>query len=210
MERPHKDITQKELLDLYKQRVFYHILKHSKGQGVLKAKPCILSRNSAWNPLHPMVTYFDEDMRLCEGSDKYAEWQDLYDGWEEADKFVKHIDKLYTKGFWRRPYVTIDTLEKYKGEMVKIEKRINEELKEYPNFLGIDFCDVSAYGIQVRGHHKQILTHTFGKQPTINYDFTNKEQVIQDFVQMWKVNDTPEDVIRYKDFIYFGNKYGLD
>ncbi len=207
MVRPCKGATQKQLLELFSQRVFYHVTGGKNIEPNLK--PCVLSKTHEWNEEHPIVVYFDDEMCLQKYS-AFARWEDLYDGWEEADKQVKHINKLYTKGFWRKPYVKRETLEKFKGEMVRIEKLINEGLKDYPNFLGIDFCDVNANGIQVRGHHKEITTHTYGNQPTIKYDFTNKNEVINDFIEMWKELDVPDEVRRYKDFIDFGNKYGWD
>lgn len=112
--------------------------------------------------------------------------------------------------FYMKPYVRKEILEQYKDEMLEIENEINKQLKEYPNFLGIDFCDVGAYGIQIRGHHKDISKYTFGSQPTIKYDFSNKEDVIRKFVSMWKHQDTPEEVMSFKRFIADGEKYGWD
>lgn len=209
MVKPCKGATRKQLLELFGQRVFYHVHHGHKGVGDANLKPCILSRVCEWDADHPAVVYFDDNMSLQNYS-AYARWEDLYDGWEEASKEIKHINKLYTKGFWRSPYVTIETLEKFKGEMVRIEKLINKGLEDYPNFLGIDFCDVNANGIQIRGHHKAITTHTYGNQPTIKYDFTNKNEVIDEFIEMWIQLDTPDEVKRYKGFIDFGNKYGWD
>ena len=205
MEQPCKGATRKQLLDLFSQRIFYYV--GGVPNAVIMA--CVLSKKSEWTPNNPAVNFFDNNMHLSD-YDAFVKWDNLYDGWNEADKYCKHLNKLFTKGFWRRPFVTVNTLEKFKGEMVRIEKLINKGLEEYPNFLGIDFCDVNANGIQVRGHHKEITTHTYGDQPTIKYDFTNKDEVITEFIDMWKRLDTTEEVLKYKRFIDFGNKYGWD
>lgn len=206
MEQPCKGATREQLLDLFSQRIFYYVSANKSDRNM---KPCILDREGAWHPTTPYVVFFNKEMQL-EPFTQCVRWENLYDGWEEANKQIKHIDRLYTKGFWRKPFVSVSTLEKFKGEMVRIEKLINKGLKDYPNFLGIDFCDVSANGIQIRGHHKAITTHTYGNQPTIKYDFTNKNEVIDEFIEMWKQLDTPDEVKSYTDFIDFGNKYGWD
>lgn len=206
MEQPCKGETKEYLIELFSQRVFYYVHTY-KGDCIMK--PCVLSRKGNWFLSTPYVIFFDENMEL-EPYGRCVRWEELFDGWIEANARVKHIEKLYNNCFWRRPYVTIETLEKYKGEMVRIEKKINEGLKEYPNFLGIDFCDVGANGIQVSGHHKDINNHVYGDQLTIKYDFTNKNEVIDEFINMWKSLDTPDEVQKYKDFLDLGNKYGWD
>lgn len=206
MEQPCKGASRERLLELFKKRVFYYV-NESKGGYYLK--PCVLDREGAWHPSTPYIICFDENMslenfKICVG------WENLFDSWNEAEKRVEHIEKLFTKGFYKKPFVTISTLEKYKGEMVRIEKLINERLKDYPNFLGIDFCDVNAHGIQITGHHKEIKHYVFGSQPTIKYDFANKEEVITEFVEMWKEKDTPSSVSKYKKFIEIGESLGWD
>lgn len=209
MIQPCKGVTRKQLLKQYHNRIFYHLRHGYKGNGTLSISPCILSRDCDWSVDHPMVRYFDDEMTLvCYTT--YACWSDLYDSWEEANKQLNHINKLYTKGFSSKPFVTIKTLEAHKGEMVKIEKLITKGLKDYENFNGINFCDVGANGIQIRGRHKQIEGYTYGKQPTIKYDFTNKDMVVSEFIEMWKAYDTPENVESFKEFLRQGEKYGWD
>ena len=87
---------------------------------------------------------------------------------------------------------------------------INTALKDYPNFDGVDFCDVGANGIQIRGHHKQIGGYTYGSQPTIKEDLSNITEATQEFIDMWKAEDTPMKVLKFKEFISFGEKYGWD
>ena len=206
MEQPCEGKTKEEMLKLYKQRVFYYIQTSKNG---CRMRPCILDKESIWKPSEPRVVLFDDDMRLGILR-KYVFWDELYDSWNDARSRIEHIDKLYNTDFWIRPYVEVETLEKHKDEMVEIEKLIKEGLKNYSNFLGIDFCDVNCNGIQIRGHHKEITSHAFGVQPTLKYDFTNKDEVIHDFIEMWKINDVPEEVESYKRFLRFGNKYGWD
>ena len=107
-------------------------------------------------------------------------------------------------------YVRPDTLKNYKEKMLYIQNKIKDELSNFENFEGIDFCDVSANGIQVRGHHKKVRGYTYGFQPTINYDFSNVEEIVESFVNAWKREDNPEDVKSYLDFIHDGQKYGWD
>ena len=209
MVQPCKGASREKLLELYSKRIFYYIGGDARSKKGVSFEPCILSRDSEWTTDKPRILFFDEDMCPFR-CDMQARWENLYDSWTEAEKKVNHIKKLYSKGFWRKPYVSIDTLEKYKGEMVRIEKLINKGLKDYPNFLGIDFCDVHANGIQVRGHHKEIEKYIYGMQPTIKYDFTNKNEVISDFIEMWKHEDTPEELKRIKEFLKSGEKYGWE
>lgn len=206
MEQPCKGATREQLLEMFKDRVFYHLSINNCNYSI---KPCVLCRKSPWHPDTPYIVRFDTEWKL-EPFTSAVRWEHLFDSWNDAQKQYKHLDRLYNKGFWRTPYVSQFILEKFKGEMVRIEKLINKGLEDYPNFLGIDFCDVHANGIQIRGHHKEIKGYTFGTQPTINYDFTNKNEVITEFIDMWKAHDTPEELERFKRFITDGEKYGWD
>lgn len=117
---------------------------------------------------------------------------------------------IYSATFKYKPYLSEEKLANNFDELLLIERSIEKKLKNYPNFLGIDFCDVNAKGIQIRGHHSQISGYSYGDQPTIRYDFSNYVDVIDEFVNMWVEQDTPENVKKYKDFIYQGQKYGWD
>ena len=114
------------------------------------------------------------------------------------------------KEFQRKPYVKKYTLDKYKDKMLYIQNEINKRLIDYKDFDGIDFCDVCAGGIQIRGHHKKIIGYIYGNQPTIKYDFSNVEEVICEFVEMWKRQDNPKDVESYLNFLRVGEDYGWD
>jgi hypothetical protein len=109
-----------------------------------------------------------------------------------------------------KPFLRQHILDKHLEDLFYIESIITEQLKVFPNFEGIDFCDVNAGGIQVRGHHNQIKGYSFGNQPTINYDFSNLDEVIEQFVSMWEVSDTPKKVKEYQDFIRDGERWGWD
>lgn len=87
---------------------------------------------------------------------------------------------------------------------------INTALKDYPNFDGVDFCDVGANGIQIRGHHKQVKRYTYGNQLTIKEDLSNIIEVTEEFIDMWKQLDIPEKVQKFIDFLEMGKKYGWD
>lgn len=114
------------------------------------------------------------------------------------------------KIFKHKPYLRDDILSEHKEKLIHIEQEITKQLTDYENFDGIDFCDVNAGGIQIRGHHKQINGYTYGKQPTIKYDFSNYLECIDEFVQMWKEYDTPNKVRDEQWFIEQGEKYGWD
>lgn len=212
MEIPFKgQLSREKILEMFSGRIFYVVTRNHYKHPGYSFVPCILNKVIEWDVEKPYVNKFDENFAIS----KYpslTDWKWLHNGWEEARKACNHYNKLYEKGFYQYPFVELETLEEHKGDMIFIERSINKALKdEYPNFLGIDFCDVCAHGgIQIRGHHKEIPTHTYGDQPTVKYDFSNKNEVITEFIEMWKESDTPENVRSFKDFIDFGNKYGWD
>jgi hypothetical protein len=106
-------------------------------------------------------------------------------------------------------YLKQDDL-KHEKDLIEINEYIQNELKNYPNFEGIDFCDVAAYGIQIRGMHKDIKNYSYGDSITIKYDFSNKEQAKKDFVAMWKSVDNAKSLKTFKSFIKDGEKWGWD
>jgi hypothetical protein len=55
------------------------------------------------------------------------------------------IDKDYLKQDY--------DVQNWKIKLAFIRDQINHRLSDYPNFAGIDFCDVNANGIQIRGNH---------------------------------------------------------
>lgn len=83
-------------------------------------------------------------------------------------------------------------------------------LDGFENFDGIDFCDVGAGGIQIRGHHKRVKGYCFGEQVTIKYDFSNSIEAVDEFITMWKAHDNDEALHDYLEFIAFGEKFGWD
>lgn len=93
---------------------------------------------------------------------------------------------------------------------MRVANSIKDMLVDFPNYIGCDFCDVNANGIQIRGHHKEIGGYTYGEQITIKYDFSNIEEVADEFVERWKQLDNPSDVARYKSFLADGERYGWD
>lgn len=189
------------LVKYYKGKVFYHIDSNSYSgkSGKYEIKPCKAGIDS----LKGLIWRFD-------GYSQYADWGDIFDIWEEAKKECKRRNTLYREGFYQIPYVKLETLEKYKDKMLYIENIINKYLKGFENFQGIDFCDVNANGIQIRGHHKEIKNYTYGQQLTIEYDFSNVDDVIWEFLKMWGEVDNPQAIEREKAFIADGEKYGWD
>lgn len=190
----------------FKNKVFYYVSDFNKPK--YSFKPCMLSEKSYID--FPFVRFFNEEMKLDTRYSQGADWKRLFDSFEEAEKEVKRINSLYFDGFYQKPFLKIETLERYKQDLLKIENDINKLLKGFENFKGIDFCDVSAGGIQIRGHHKQIKGYSYGDQPTIKYDFSNKDDIVIDFVNMWYKNDKAEAIRKELAFIAAGEKYGWD
>lgn len=92
----------------------------------------------------------------------------------------------------------------------EIRKEINDILSKYPNFNGIDYCDVSAGGIQIRLFHKEVKGYAYGDQVTLKYDLSNADECVDRIVRVWEYYDTPENLKRTKSFIADGEKYGWD
>lgn len=99
----------------------------------------------------------------------------------------------------------------YEEELEFIRFQINQRIKNKDNFLGVDFSDVSAGGIQVRGHHNLIKGYCYPFSfPTLKYDFSNVEEVIDEFVYMWDSSNNDKNINDAKRFLADGNKYGWD
>lgn len=112
--------------------------------------------------------------------------------------------------FQRKPFLRDDMLNEHYDKLINIESQINEQLVDFEYFDGIDFCDVGARGIQVRGFHKEIKGYSYGNQITIEYDFSNCDEIVELFVSMWKSEDTPEKIKRYNSFLEAGERWGWD
>lgn len=190
----------------FKNKVFYYVSEFNNYKYSLK--PCMLSPVSILS--FPFVRYFDSEMRIDKSCSNGASWKRLFCKLEDAEQEVKRLNDLYFNGFYHKPYLKIEKLEKNKKELLEIEKYITEGLKNFTNFQGIDFCDVSANGIQIRGHHKSITGYTYGKQITIKYDFSNYLECIEKFIDMWSEYDKPKKINSELDFIRDGEKYGWD
>lgn len=166
-------------------------------------KKCVLS------PHYEMLKWIEEDGKLSSWSSGFRE-ENLCSSEPDAQIRLDYLHKLYFDTFKYKPYLKEKLLVEHLEELRCIEKTIAEKLKDYPNFLGVDFCDVSARGIQIRGHHSQIKSYTYGSQPTIEYDFSNYPNIIGEFVSMWEQCDTPERIKNELSFIADGEKYGWD
>lgn len=114
------------------------------------------------------------------------------------------------ESFKKVPYLSHEFIEKHYKELKTIEDLIYKLLSGFENFDGIDFCDVGAGGIQIRLFHKQIKGYSYGAQITLNYDFSNKEDVPFLVAKEFVRTDNRESVLAEKEFIEFGEKYGWD
>jgi len=98
----------------------------------------------------------------------------------------------------------------YAAKFAEIRAFIAAQLTDHPNFVGVDFCDVTASGIQIRGHHKEVTSYTYGEQITVKYDLSNAQEAAQQFVAMWKEQDTDAHLAGYKGFLAEGERWGWD
>lgn len=178
----------------------YYFLVESYGGKITKG---ILA--NTYNFFRP----FNENGEL-EKFSKSFNHKDLFKDLINAEKRARYLNKLYFKLFKHQPFLNEEILSTNLSKLLEIDKSITDQLSEYPNFDGIDFCDVSAGGIQIRGHHKEISGYTYGSQPTIKYDFSNYKECISDFIDMWKHQDNEKSVSSQKRFIEQGEKYGWD
>lgn len=190
----------------FKSKIFYYVQQFDNYK--FSFKPCMLSGCSSIN--FPFVRFFNDKMKLDTSCSRGADWERLFDSFEDAEKETKRLNSLYFDGFYQKPFIKIEILENHKEDLLKIENDINKLLKGFEDFQGIDFCDVSAGGIQIRGHHKYIKGYTYGDQPTIKYDFSNKDDIVMEFVSMWYKRDNPSNIRSELKFIADGEKYGWD
>lgn len=136
-------------------------------------------------------------------------YSNIFTSEKDAEQFVKNINSI-RESFRYDPFVSNNMLLEHFKDFKDIEDKIEYGLREYQNFDGIDFCDVSAHGIQVRIHHKEIAGYTYGEQFTIKYDFSNKEEIPDLVINHFKEIDTPDRIRGRKEFISWGEKYGWD
>ena len=113
-----------------------------------------------------------------------------------------------SKQLQRKPFLEPEVLEKHIDTLLEIEKSINDKLKDWPNFIGIDFCAISDKHINIRGFHKDIKDYSYGEQVALKNDFSNQEECIADFVESWIKYDTPAAVKSEQIFIADGEKWG--
>jgi len=166
-------------------------------------KPCVLSH------YHQMIRFFKASGELDDWSTGFYE-NNLFTSESDAQVRLDYLKKLYLETFKYKPYLSKEIIAERINELTQIEKEITERLRYFPNFTGIDFCNVGANGIQIRGHHSQIKGYTYGSQPTIKYDFSNYLDTVDEFVDMWKKNDIPERVRGEQNMIADCEKWGWD
>ncbi len=136
------------------------------------------------------------------GEEKYQDYK-----YEESCDSCKRLilgtlNKLdYNKSKYS---MTAQTYLDNKDKLEYIESKIKKGLMDYPNFWNLDFCDFGISGIKIRCFHRGMRHHDFGKHITINYDFSNVEECISNVIEMWKHNDTDENLKSYKNFVSDG------
>ena len=138
-----------------------------------------------------------------------TKWDHLFETEEEAQETANLYNETI-KCFDHVPLIDIQKLVANREVLIDIQNKINEKLKNYPNFDSIDFCDVGANGIQIRLHHKQINGYTLSEQATLKYDLSNIEEAIDTSVNNFIAFDTEDNIKGYKEFLAEGDKYGWD
>lgn len=138
-----------------------------------------------------------------------TKWDHLFETEEEAQETANLYNETI-KCFDHVPLIDIQKLVANREALIDIQNKINEKLKNYPNFDSIDFCDVGANGIQIRLHHKQINGYTLSEQATLKYDLSNIEEAIDTSVNNFIAFDTEDNIKGYKEFLAEGDKYGWD
>lgn len=204
----YKEVNPKLLANLFRGVVLYSVEEKTNGYFDIQR---YIPRNDKqdFGKGYLNVREIDENLNVKKEYSKFKKLDDLYISFIEAKEIKRKYNNMISK-FDFRPYMYIEMIEEHFKELMFIQNDIHKKLKGYENFLGIDFCNVSAGGIQIRGHHKNITGYTYGEQPTIKYDFSNIKEVISEFVNMWFDYDCDEYISREKDFIAFGEKYGWD
>jgi uncharacterized protein YjbK len=98
----------------------------------------------------------------------------------------------------------------YEQQLIIIRHSIYCALKDYPNFDGLDFTDVNGGHINIRAFHKDIKNYTYGNDIKLEYDFSNANEAIEEFIDMWKAYDTEEELESCKRFFESCEKYGFN
>lgn len=122
----------------------------------------------------------------------------------------ERLNKFCEVNFYSKPNMRDDELEVHKENLASVEKEINDKLKDMKGFAGIDFNSNYDGNIYIRGFHSEIVGYAYGNYITLLSNFENKQEAIENFVEMWRDNDTNEKVEQYKKFIEAGEKYGWD
>lgn len=202
--KKYKDVNPRLLANIFKGVILYSVEKEKNGYYKIKR---YIPRNDKQDCLKGFlnVREVDENLNVENRFSIKKNIDKLHLSFIEAKKIKRKYNKMISE-FDFLPHMKIEMIEEHLEELMFIQKDIHKKLKGYENFLGIDLCDVGANGIQIRGHHKDINGYTYGKQPTVKYDFSNIKEVISEFVNMWFDCDCDEEILKEKRFIAYGEK----
>lgn len=207
MEIPFKgNVKHSLLVKKYKNKILYYVENATGKSSNCKIRPCKISNKT--NDFLSVIFYDINEYGFT--TSRHCRWDNLFFTVEEAIQCKNYIDDLRNTGFYSTPFVDVEILKKHKKDMLFIENSIKEALKDFENFIGIDFCDVSGKGIDIRLFHKEIKKYSYGGQPTLYRDFSNIDSVIQECINEWKEIDVPDKILSEKEFIRQGEKYGWD
>ena len=204
----YKEVNPRLLANLFRGVVLYSV--EEKTNGYFDIKRYIPRKDKQdFGKGYLNVREVDKNLNVKKEYSKFKKLDELHLSFIEAKEIKRKYNTMISK-FDFHPYMKIEMIEEHFKELLFIQNDIHKKLKGYENFLGIDFCNVGANGIQIRGHHKDITGYTYGEQPTIKYDFSNIKEAISQFVNMWFEYDCDEYISREKGIIAFGEKYGWD
>lgn len=106
----------------------------------------------------------------------------------------------FTAEFDHKPYLTHDQLVYHRQELLRAQDAINESLKDFPDFDGIQFIRNERNHILLYGCHKQITKHYFIGPFDIDPECDNLDDVVDAFIENWEEKDTPNTVDWEKRF----------
>lgn len=123
---------------------------------------------------------------------------------KQADYYIRNYKEL---GFDTMPYLHPEYADKY-PVLVEIQEKIKGMLGERNNFECVSFTDVQSGGIQINVMNKR--THLCMAVSTLNYDFSNISEAIDEVVRDFITTDDKQHIKKVNHFYDECSKYGWD
>jgi len=104
------------------------------------------------------------------------------------------------------------------SKIKELKSYIEESLKEYPNFIGVDVNNLAPHDEDslwiIQGKNKQVQGYYYGEDIKFYKSQLTSTKAIQNiadkFIKDWKDLDNPEAIEQYKSFLEQGETYGWD